>query len=393
MSGTKIKTRIEARTSLINPIKSDITYSVIIENEYSAIDLKKWFRKAFKKDPDFSGVSEYCLKKILEDQFKEDNSKGAWSKRNYDYVKYLCKEDGTDFNESTKESITMSSMIVTGLVAFEKLNAKPKTNIELNIKMLEGYLNRNFSSGFGMIKGSNSGKKSFNYSPHHNVRAILALIEINNIGYEIKEKLRKAVKRLEVDIENNFIDYNEFIELGKPEVISAFHKLFSSSYGKAFNFKKKLKYHIQETENFLIESYSKIYRTWGVKDENLHSESIDKALFLLSDLSLDSIHDNHLREVYIDAVDNLLENHLITVGDNQLAIPFVIDGEPDLAATIQFYWILLKNINYSKNFERDLNKLANFILSFDLYGSKINEFNYPWYLSSIFLINKFYKDI
>lgn len=332
----------------------------------------------------------WCMDKIFQDQFNDGDAKGAWSLRNKEYVKILYGEqlskiEEERLNQSVSESITMSSLIVRNIKTFINLEDIPiSLRSEMKSKVLNyyGYLNDHFYKGFGLRTLGASGDR-INISFNHNIRAILSIIWDKNIPKELKEKLKVACATMFLDIETE----REKLIDQKSECLSALHLLISEYGDELKGFGIFMSKYLDSIECFLMKNYDDEFKSWDMKKNNVsrEAERIDKLLFVLSDINIDSIKSEALKNIYFDSIDNLIDLTSIQEKQNTRGLSFLDGEKPDVGTTIQFIWILLKSYKLLLKYRNEIKQMINFItLSYT--DKNYTKHSYSWFVSSILSI-------
>ncbi len=339
----------------------------------------------FKDHKEFNELTLWCYQKIKDDQFLEGEPKGAWSKRNYEYVEFLYGDEGIPEGKTYRESITISSIIAKALFTYSTKSLKGNNGVNLSLRLLYEYLLRqryetDKKCGFGLtVRELKSEKISVSFN--HTIRAVSALLEFQNRSQELENILRKTGMYIKGIIEDGELKNQKSIGLSSFHYLLCLkdaHSILPFSQEKIKSYKKKI-------EILLNRQYQKEYLSWDIDQNSYERESIDNALYVLSDVNMSLCNDNDLLASLIDAVENL-NQLLIDVDEECCALPFYQNGVADLGATIQFLWILLKNETILKPEISVIRRLFNFILMAKDHEEYITNQAYPWFLSSIFLI-------
>lgn len=333
----------------------------------------------------------WCLQKILSDQYTEGNAAGAWSKRYPEYIEfaYPAKEDRPN-DISWHESITVSAQIAEALIQYSDIfqNDNLTKAILPRLHFLKDYLKRHYNPkdrGFGLAsKGKKRGTTGISVDIRHTAWAVNTLWRLQQLRIrdtETDKMLRNASGYINDELES--LNHSDQYAL----TYASLHKILTiEGLSSIIMVPGKLRLALRHIEGVLIEKFARQYGSWDPEDLISNPKlSIENALLVLNPIQISSCIDSECSEIIKSSLCHMCEKSLIKLDDNTMALPFYEGGEPDIGATIELLWCIIKNQNVFKPEKGVVKKMINFIV--DPSNRKDNlKFAYPWNLSSVLLL-------
>jgi hypothetical protein len=320
---------------------------------------------------------QYVLKQILEDQFRDKDTAGAWGKRYVNYLRFTF-DDEIPNDVSKKDSITYTAEAACPLVAFKKLLTEQNQELNRCLEDAKGYLlsrQDKRSGGFGLLIKTSRGDKRVAVDTRHTAYAIIALASLSG-NYEA---VSKGIKYLHEELPRiNLYDERAF-------TLSVLHHFLSSNIlrnkvSEIFSGTEKQTWSARiETE--LVIKFDKILFSWDMDKDPPAKARIDDALSVLLKLEESNIHSEDLRSICKTAVVNMLKKDLIALNKEEAGIPFIDNGRPDIGTTLQFLELVLVNKNLYNVEQQTINRMVNFVLR-KFNDDQYTQFSYPWQLAS-----------
>ncbi len=342
-------------------------------------------------EPALAGdLVSWCLQKILEEQYSEGGPKGAWAECYPEYMKFLFGRD-TPPDVSWRESITISGQIAEALICYSNIakNEIFKKVIISKLALFSDYLKKHYNSevgGFGLdARGKIRPGSEINVDIRHTAWAVITLWYLKKAGIEdekTEEMLVKAVRYIKQRLTSSgYIDKYAL-------TYAVLHKILTTNELSNIIMPNESSRRsvIRHIEVVLIDRFMGEYASWDPDDLMADDRiSIDNALSVLSPIQISSCIDKKCVEILKTALNHLCERCLIPIGKEMMALPFEEGGKPDIGATIELLWCIIKNQGAFKPKKGVVKKLINFIVDPSSRKGKL-KFAYPWNLSSVLLL-------
>lgn len=330
----------------------------------------------------------WCLRKILEDQYIKDNARGGWSKRYSEYGKFIFGDD------NMYESLTVSGCVAEALVQYNKkfLNDSLTKGILPRLLSLKDFLKRRYNvkeGGFGLPTARpKRDERGISVKIRHTAWSVIALWYLQDLGVRDQET-DKMLRIASGYIQKNLSSLNTDDEYALTYAV--LHKILTTNTlaDLVISPKKRRQGVLKTIEGILVDKFVLQYGSWDRDDVIKHPKvRIDNALSVLGPIQISSCIDSGCSEVLKTALNHLCEKSLRPAGDKMMALPYYEGGDPDIGATIELLWCIIKNQDVFKPKKGIVKKMMNFIV--DPSNRKDNlRFAYPWNLSSaLFLATK-----
>ena len=342
-------------------------------------------------EPALAGdLVSWCLQKILEEQYSEGNPKGAWAECYPEYMKFLFGRD-TPPDVSWRESITISGQIAEALICYSNIakNENFKKAIISKLALFSDYLKKHYNSevgGFGLdARGKIRLGGEINVDIRHTAWAVITLWYLKKAGIEDKKTEEMLVKA--AGYINQRLSSSGYIDK-YALTYAVLHKILTTNELSNIIMPNESKRHsaLSHIEVVLIDRFMDEYASWDPEDlMSDHRIGIDNALSVLGPIQISSCINKKCAEMLKTALNHLCERCLIPIGKEMMALPFEEGGKPDIGATIELLWCIIKNQGAFKSKKGVVKKMINFIVDPSSRKGKL-KFAYPWNLSSALLL-------
>ncbi len=333
------------------------------------------------------GLISWSIDRILSDQYTRGDAAGAWSKEYPKYIDFIYGQTRIPDDISVRDSITFSSWISSALAMYVKsADDKDLTNAILpRLLYFHQYLKRHYNSqvgGFGLTtRPTSRGSTNINVDLRHTLWAVLSLWNFELLDSHDESIIIESCSFIRKEMENIIIKKERaitFAVLHKIITTNDLSRLIYPSEVKRYQMQKRI-------ESVLVEKYDPIYSSWDLDSDPMDSARIDNILFVLSSINVSSCVDDELMDILDKSIDALYEKGLIEVDKEKLALPFYDNGNPNLGATLQFLWILLKNMDCLDISKKKIEKLLNFVVDPES-RRRDQELVFTWHLASSLLL-------
>ena len=314
---------------------------------------------------------------LLADQYTDGDALGAWSRA---YPGYLHHVFGGEIpvDVSLRESITCSSWIARGLYALT-VTARPNDlalAIQQRIDSFILYLLKHqdeATGGFG-IRGRPTSRGGGHVSVdfRHTSWAMLSLIRFGGQNATIDERLGRAAA---------FIRSNTQMLLNERAITYAvLHQLLSTDVLGHLVFPQEKTRHamLKTIEANLVKAFDSRYGSWDTDKDPPARSAIDNALFVLHSVPIANCLDSECAEVMRSSYEKLMQYM------QGAALPFDLDGGPNVGATAMFAFLLTENRRELGVMESDIDRLTARVVREVTTSSA--PLGYPWHLAQFLRI-------